>query len=214
MKEGLIISMLFAFLALIVATGNFIMALISSLSIAMIIVNVLVVVPIAGWQLGSSESVAAVICVGFSVDYVVHLASHYTHSQFSDRQDRIRESLREMGISILSGSISTILAASVLFICVVTVFTKFAIFVLLTVTMALYFSLMFFTAACAVIGPTGRAGNIMNLKEQLHEWMVKERKKRLKSIDKKDPKKREILNKLHKKTTKKKPKRGRKNSAR
>jgi predicted RND superfamily exporter protein len=81
MKQGLIISILFAFGALLVATSNIIMAFYASLTIGMIIVNVMAFIPYMGWQLGSSESVGVVICVGFAVDYVVHLASHYTHSK-------------------------------------------------------------------------------------------------------------------------------------
>lgn len=126
----------------------------------MIIINVLAFVPYFKWQLGSSESVGVVICVGFAVDYVVHLASHFVHSKHKDRFNRIREALREMGISILSGSITTILAVMVLFICTITVFTKFAIFVIGTVILSIAYSLGFFAAMCHVIGPSGKFGNV------------------------------------------------------
>jgi hypothetical protein len=35
----------------------------------------LAIIPIFGWELGSAESVGVTVCVGFAVDYVVHLAS-------------------------------------------------------------------------------------------------------------------------------------------
>ena len=89
MKQGLIISILFAFVALLIATGNIIIAIYASLSIGMILVNVMAIIPYMGWQLGSSESVGVVICVGFAVDYVVHLASHYVHSKYHNSQARI-----------------------------------------------------------------------------------------------------------------------------
>jgi hypothetical protein len=81
MYQGLTISIVFAFLALLCATSNIIMAFYASLTIGMIIINVMAIIPYMGWQTGSSESVGVVICVGFAVDYVVHLASHYTHSK-------------------------------------------------------------------------------------------------------------------------------------
>lgn len=84
MKQGLIISIVFAFIALLCATSNIIMAFYAAITIGMIIVNVMAFIPYMGWQLGSSESVGVVICVGFAVDYVVHLASHYTHSKHYD----------------------------------------------------------------------------------------------------------------------------------
>ena len=63
------------------ATGNIIQALTSSFTIGLIIVNVMAIVAYANWELGSGESVGIVVCVGFAVDYVVHLAAHYIHSK-------------------------------------------------------------------------------------------------------------------------------------
>lgn len=82
MQQGLIISISFALFALIVATGNIIQAFISALTIGLIIVNVMAIVAYVGWELGAAESVGVVVCVGFAVDYVVHLAAHYIHSKF------------------------------------------------------------------------------------------------------------------------------------
>ena len=101
-----------------------------------------------------------VACIGFAVDYVVHLASHYIHSKSSERYDRTREALRELGVSIISGSITTILATSVLFMATLVLFHKFAIFVMSTILFALFYSIMFFSALCHVMGPTGDSGDI------------------------------------------------------
>ena len=161
MKQGLIISIAFALVALLFASGNIIMALLASLTIGMIIINVLAMVPYNKWQLGSSESVGVVICVGFAVDYVVHLASHYNHSKHQDRESRIREALREMGVSIISGSCTTVLAVIILFICVIVTFSKFAIFVISTIFFAVIYSLGFFCACCLVVGPNGKFGDIV-----------------------------------------------------
>eukprot|EP00452_MALV-II_sp_L67-6_P000005 gene5-49_t len=62
---------------------------------------------IAGWELGVPESIAVVIVIGFSVDYVVHLAAHYVHSPFNSREERATESVTAMGVSIFSGAITT-----------------------------------------------------------------------------------------------------------
>lgn len=60
------------------------------------------------WQLGVSESIAMVIIIGFSVDYVVHLATHYVHSTELTRFDRSTDSVAAMGVSIFSGAITTL----------------------------------------------------------------------------------------------------------
>jgi hypothetical protein len=44
------------------------------LSVTIIIVSVITIMVINGWQLGVSETTAIVLLIGLSVDYVVHLA--------------------------------------------------------------------------------------------------------------------------------------------
>jgi hypothetical protein len=160
MQTGLWMSILFALCTLVLATGNLIVATLAALTIALIIISVVAVVPLSGWQLGSAESVGCVVCVGFAVDYVVHLGGHYAHSKYRDREARIREALREMGVSILSGSVTTVLSVLILPVAVIMVFTKFAILVIATVTLSSAYSLCFFAACMHAFGPSGTTANI------------------------------------------------------
>lgn len=105
--QGIALSGAFAFVFVMLATMNWIQALITIMCVAFIVTSVIAVMVFAGWELGVSESVAVVILIGFSVDYVVHISKHYQESAFTGRYDRIRESLKEMGISIVSGAITT-----------------------------------------------------------------------------------------------------------
>ena len=59
------------------------------------------------WQLGTIESVAVVITIGFSVDYVIHLSSDYMHSSAESRNNKMKQAYTEMGISILGGAVTT-----------------------------------------------------------------------------------------------------------
>lgn len=43
---------------------------------------------LSGWELGVAESITIVILIGFSVDYVVHLANHYVESSYTDKYKR------------------------------------------------------------------------------------------------------------------------------
>jgi protein dispatched 1 len=105
--QGTLISMLFAFLVLLFSTLNIMIALYSILSIGGIVVSAISVMEMSGWTLGIIESIAMVILIGFSVDYVVHLANHYVESVYEDRYRKMQESLGSIGISILSGAITT-----------------------------------------------------------------------------------------------------------
>ena len=144
----------------------------SSFTIGLIIVNVMAIVAYAGWELGAGESVGVVVCVGFAVDYVVHLAAHYIHSGDADRNNRIKGSLRELGVSILGGSVTTIAAALVLFLCVLSIFQKFAIFVIATILFSVVYSLGFFASLCHVMGPVGAFGDVAHMYSTGKGWFV------------------------------------------
>jgi len=58
-------------------------------------------------KLGTAESISLVVLIGFSVDYIVHLSADYMHSAHHKRYDKMRQAYREMGVSILSGCITT-----------------------------------------------------------------------------------------------------------
>mmetsp|Transcript_16022 Transcript_16022/g.1430 ORF Transcript_16022/g.1430 Transcript_16022/m.1430 type:complete len:109 (+) Transcript_16022:1842-2168(+) len=107
----------------------------------------------AGWELGVAESIAIVILIGMSVDYVVHLANHYVESVYPDRFRKIKTSLRDLGISIISGATTTIGSGIFLFFAEMVVFNKFAILIVATICFSLAYALVFFSALVHLIGP-------------------------------------------------------------
>lgn len=76
------ISISLAFIIMLIATRNCIIAVYAIISVMFIVANITAIMVIVGWELGVPESVATVIVIGFSVDYVVHLAAHYVHSPY------------------------------------------------------------------------------------------------------------------------------------
>ena len=110
--------------------------------------------------MGVGESIGTIMVIGFSVDYVVHLAAHYVHSAAITRFPRTTESLGEMGISIFSGAMTTIGSASFLFGGAMNIFKKFAFILTTTCAIALLFSLVYFIALSHGFGPEGRTGNL------------------------------------------------------
>jgi protein dispatched 1 len=113
--QGIVIAMVFAFIVLLIATGNFVQAGMSLVCVAIIIVWVVGIMVMKGWELGVSESISVVILIGFSVDYVIHLSADYMHSSYETRSEKIQQSYQEMGISILSGAITTFGSGAFLF---------------------------------------------------------------------------------------------------
>jgi protein dispatched 1 len=113
-----------------------------------------------GWEIGVSESLAMVILIGFSVDYVVHLSSDYVHSAHQSRHDKMQQSYREMGISILSGCVTTFGSGVFLFGGKLVTFNKFAIMITSTVTISFLVSMLLFGAIMHAIGPQDGFGDI------------------------------------------------------
>lgn len=74
--SGMCLSFAMAFLVLNIATGNLITAILSTLTVAGVMSMSLGIgiVGIMGWPLGISESISVVILIGFSMDYVLHIA--------------------------------------------------------------------------------------------------------------------------------------------
>lgn len=87
--SGIFIAMSFAFMILLVSTRNFIQSVLSITCVIIIVTSVVAIMELKGWQLGVSESISVVILIGFSVDYVIHLAADYTHCAFQSRHDKM-----------------------------------------------------------------------------------------------------------------------------
>ena len=85
------ISLLFAFVALLLFTMNPLISLYAIISIGAIEASIVSVMNICGYSLGISESIGIVILIGLSVDYCVHLASHYVDSVYHDRYSKTKD---------------------------------------------------------------------------------------------------------------------------
>mmetsp|Transcript_4511 Transcript_4511/g.7686 ORF Transcript_4511/g.7686 Transcript_4511/m.7686 type:complete len:193 (+) Transcript_4511:2360-2938(+) len=161
--QGMTIATLFAFLILLIATGNIIQATVSLICVAVVIVSVLSVMQFSGWEIGVSESISMVILIGFSVDYVVHLSADYMHSAQASRNSKMQQAFGEMGISILSGSITTMGSGVFLFGGKIIFFTKFAVLITSTISFSFLSAMLLFGALMHILGPEKGFGSLRNI---------------------------------------------------
>ncbi|KAK1867335.1 hypothetical protein I4F81_009842 [Pyropia yezoensis] len=152
---------------LIASTRHLYVSVLAILCVGGVVVNVLGLANLVGWRLGVSESVAATIVVGFSLDYILHLAIDFTvHSGKASREpeqgrgkgavcsaERVRDALTEYGVSILAGAVTSFGAATFLWAATIVFFDKFAFFVQATVVSSLVWSLLIFSGALLVVVP-------------------------------------------------------------
>ncbi len=107
-----------------------------------------------------------VICVGFSVDYVVHLSADYMHSPHTSRHDKIKQAYSEMGVSVLSGAITTFGSGVFLFGGQILFFPKFALMICSTITLGFLSSMLLFGALMHTLGPENGFGNVRSCLSQ------------------------------------------------
>ena len=88
-----------------------------------------------GYTLGTTESILISILAGFSVDYVIHLAHAYVHAE-GDTDERVVTAFGDMGISVFSGMLTSVIASIPLFFCTLTFFKAFGTFLCLTIAMS------------------------------------------------------------------------------
>ena len=159
--QGVAMALPAAFIVLLLSTRNWIISIFATITIISIILTEVMVMVLQGWKLGISESIAVVIMIGFSVDYVVHFASAYIECSYSEERDsRIRYSLFTMGISIIFGAITTFGSGFFLIFPEMKFYTKFGILIMSVVALSLIYAITFFIALLAVFGPIGNKGNL------------------------------------------------------
>ncbi|CAK0793988.1 unnamed protein product [Prorocentrum cordatum] len=119
--SGISIAFPLAFVALLVSTRNWIVSVYAVSCVGGIVACVLGFCKSAmGWGLGIAEAVAGVIVIGYSVDYVVHLAHVYCEASKKGHQTRDARAtfaVRNMGSTIFAGAVTTAGSAFVMFFC-------------------------------------------------------------------------------------------------
>ena len=100
-------------------TNNLITASLAVLTIGCVCTCVLGSMVFAGWQLGNMESICLTILAGFCVDYIVHFAHSYRTCTEPSRVQRATFALGHMGISVLSGALTSLGASFLLLFCTV-----------------------------------------------------------------------------------------------
>merc|ERR1712159_231451 len=150
---GMLTGTLLAFSVVLIATQQILVALASLFTIAGVLASVLGAMVGLGWELGTIESICLTILAGFSVDYVVHLAHAFVHGDFKTRAEKVRNTLDEIGVSVLGGMLTSASAALALLMCQLQFFAKFGTFLLLTVLFSWLWANLCFMAMMALFGP-------------------------------------------------------------
>ena len=161
--RGVAIALVVAFAALLVILANIHIAVMAMLHVGAICVCTVASLVWMGWTLGFIEALCIIVVIGFSVDFVAHVAIAYAASPAEMRYERTAQAVGELGISIISGAASTGLVALFMTQCIFVPFMKVGVFMLVSIAFSILFSLVVFPTALAVLGPTGSTGSLVTL---------------------------------------------------
>jgi len=150
---GMISGAILAFVVVLLATQQILVAFASFLTIVGVLASVLGSMVALGWELGTIEIICLTILAGFAVDYVVHLAHAFVHAEKADRSDKVQSALDVIGISVFFGMLTSASAAFALMACQIQFFHKFGVFLLMTVSISWLWANLSFMASMAVFGP-------------------------------------------------------------
>eukprot|EP00927_Polykrikos_kofoidii_P029472 TRINITY_DN2548_c0_g2_i1.p1 TRINITY_DN2548_c0_g2~~TRINITY_DN2548_c0_g2_i1.p1 ORF type:complete len:1153 (-),score=132.17 TRINITY_DN2548_c0_g2_i1:175-3291(-) len=167
-----------AFGVLTLCTWNWILALYGLLNICFIILIIVGMWPFIGFQLDIFTIIFLIMAVGLSVDYTVHLVHAYNECE-GTREERVKKCLSSMGVTVLSGAVTTLLAAVPLFFCQSIFFFQFGIFVFQTIFLSMLLAVFNLPPLLLVFGPINHTGDIHPL-----YWLAK----RLEAVVYKSPK--------------------------
>ena len=156
---GCTISVVGAAIVLVLATQSLTITIAASLSIAIIIITCIALIVVAGWDLGFMESVMIIMCVGFSVDFVVHIGISYMHalhevgtgSKKEEHKDQfafVQAALGEIGISVFAAAITTAGASIFLAGTSLIPFQRIGYFISFDIVFSLIVAIFFFSALC------------------------------------------------------------------
>lgn len=153
---------------LIAATSNLFLAAYAVVTIILTFVSCLGFIKVLGWTLGTIEVVLAIIIIGLSVDYVIHLGHVYRHAGKLGkvkRATRVEHMIIIMFDTVIAAWLTTTASALVLLGAIGAFFVKMSILISGAMSMSVFYCYVFFVPLCILIGPEGNFGQLPRLSE-------------------------------------------------
>ena len=105
-----------------------------------------------GWEIGTLEMVAITVLLGLSVDFPVLMAVEYIESKREYRKEKMAQTYKHAGISVLHGWITMFGVGMIQFGCKLPMGLKFVYVLSATVSLSMFAALFLFGALSHVLG--------------------------------------------------------------
>jgi hypothetical protein len=141
-------------------TWNWLIALIGTFNIVSIMAVFMGTWPALGWKFNMFTCLFLIMAVGMAVDYTLHILHAYNESTLETRYLRTKEAVSHMGVTVFSGAVTTLLAASPMFACTTVFFSMFGTFIFMIILYSILLALLLLVPLLLLIGPQGGFGDI------------------------------------------------------
>mmetsp|Transcript_34503 Transcript_34503/g.59278 ORF Transcript_34503/g.59278 Transcript_34503/m.59278 type:complete len:167 (-) Transcript_34503:380-880(-) len=133
--QNMIAGLCLAVVVILIFTNNWWLTALCALALYSIISLVFCEMVFFGWEVDILVAIDISIASGMSVDYVLHLAHAY-NGETGDHADKVRKALKDMGVSVASGMLTTFFACIALFLCDMLWFRLFGCFIAMVIITA------------------------------------------------------------------------------
>eukprot|EP00435_Cladocopium_sp_Y103_P042865 s1826_g11.t4 len=130
---------------------------------------------VVGFEFGAIEAVGAVIFVGMSVDYCLHMAHGYHVAPRATRRDKMQVTMVNLGPSILGGAFTTAAATVFLLPCRIVLFVKLGTMLVANTILSLLYTYFFLAPLLIVAGPLEDDGSFSWLGKKVFSWLCSSR---------------------------------------
>lgn len=152
--DAFLISNLAALGSILIFTRNPVIAIVTWLSIVVIIGILLgFMILVFSWEFGVIEAISVTVFVGLSVDYCLHMANSFNESVAATTYLRVRSALTQTGVSITGAAITTIGSSFFLLFCDIKIFVQFGQVSMMSLLVALLIAVLFLPAVLILVGP-------------------------------------------------------------
>jgi len=160
--QNIIISLGVAFAIVLVTSANWIMALLSTITIGSVMTSVLASALALGFKIDTLAAILIIMVIGMAIDYAVHM-SHAYNEGHGGRKEKCSEAIQGTGISVVSGALTTIGAAIPLLFCQFLFYYKMGWFIFFVAFWGVIYSFTMLLPLLMIFGPEGTRGDVTRL---------------------------------------------------
>jgi predicted RND superfamily exporter protein len=149
-----------SFILITILTRNLIIIFISILSMVQVITTFTALINLLGWNYGFFEMLSAILVTGFPLDSVLRLTLEYNGAPHTNRNDKIRYALEQIGPSIFYVVVITFGCCIPFLVAKMYYIMKIALIIAVTIVSSALITFVFLPSTYHIIGPQEGLGDI------------------------------------------------------